>query len=71
MIRYNVMIFLITRLLVRRDDLRHARAVTLLLLGAIEYLIRLDSQGINGGVLESLLDPQSAVHGIYGGSYGR
>ena len=65
------MIFLIARLLVRGYDLRHACAVTLLPHGAIEYLIRLDSQGINGGVLECLLDPQSAVHGIYGGGYRR
>ena len=64
------MIFLISCLLVRGADLWHARAITLLLLGAVEYLIRLDSQGIHG-VLERLLDPQGAVHGIDGGSYGR
>ena len=65
------MILLIIRLLVRGYDLRHACAVTLLPHGTIEYLIRFDSEGSYCGVLECLLDPQIAVHGIYRGSYGR
>ena len=64
------MVLLISWLLVRGGNLWHARSIALLPHRAVENLIRLNSQGIHS-VFESLIDPQSAVHGIYSCSYGR
>ena len=64
------MVLLISWLLVRGANLWHARSIALLPHRAVENLVRLNFQGVDS-VFESLIDPQTAVHGIYRCSYGR